>query len=207
MPTKSQVECSALILAAGNSSRLGFPKQSVLINGVPLLRKTFLATFQAMCNPIVVISGANFESDKKILNGLDLDHLNNSDWSKGIGGTIKLGINYLMKNYPENEATIILTCDQPAISGKHLSSLIFLASSSSSEVICSSYKETLGTPVLFKRDFFSELLNLNNDEGAKRIINKIDPPPPSIDLLHGELDIDTENDIILMQKTIRSSQK
>ena len=61
-------------------------------------------------------------------------------------------------------------------------------------IVASFYAETLGTPVLFNKKYFNELLNLKGQEGAKKIINRFLDDTASIPFEKGYIDIDTEVD-------------
>lgn len=200
MTKESQDKTAALILAAGNSSRLGFPKQSVQFKGIPLLEHAVLVAKEAGCSPVFVVSGANSSGDKEILEETEAVIIQNNDWEKGIGSSIKSGLNYILKHHPETPYLILMVCDQPSVSAKHIMDLINIARNKNAEIAGSEYAGTVGTPSLFKSSCFSKLADLKDDEGAKKILLNAGPSATFIKLEKGEFDVDTPQDIENLKK-------
>jgi molybdenum cofactor cytidylyltransferase len=87
---------SILILAAGNSSRLGQSKQLVPIQGEPLLLKSVREAMGAQAESIVVVLGAQAEVHKKIIDTLPVEIVINTNWERGMGSSLKLGLKNLV---------------------------------------------------------------------------------------------------------------
>jgi len=195
MKKGSQDNTTCLILAAGNSSRLGFPKQSVLFKGIPLLLHAYNTAKKAGCHPIFVVSGANLSGDQDILKDSDVNIIYNEDWEKGIGNSIRFGLKKILSAFPECSAVILMVCDQPYLTSEHIIDLIQIANDPGIEVVGSNYGETFGTPVLFKANFFAKLLTIDDHKGAKKLLDQSSPVMRFISLPNGDIDIDTVDDI------------
>jgi len=191
----NRANATCLILAAGNSSRLGFPKQSVLFQGVPLLKHAVTTAIKAGCDPVYVVSGANYEGDLEILSNIIYHHLINKQWEKGIGNSIRFGVKEILSGNPDCPSIILMVCDQPYLTSEHLTKMIEFSTDPSIEVVGSKYNDTLGTPVLFKSAFFPLLMSMQDNMGAKKLLNKSNPSMKFIELENGEIDIDTKEDI------------
>jgi molybdenum cofactor cytidylyltransferase len=70
----------AVVLAAGSSSRMGVPKQTLQFRGQSMLRRAALAALGAGCRPVVVVTGANAELSRRELYGLDVREVLNTRW-------------------------------------------------------------------------------------------------------------------------------
>ena len=68
----SKVGVGAVILAAGSSSRMGSPKQTLQYRGESLLRRAALAALGAGCHPVIVVTGAYAELSRREVEGLDV---------------------------------------------------------------------------------------------------------------------------------------
>jgi molybdenum cofactor cytidylyltransferase len=195
-----ELKIAILILAAGSSSRLGQSKQLLEINGEPLLLHSAKTALQSKANKVLVVLGSEREKHDAILKGLPIEIHYNKDWKKGMGNSLKAGISNLTSF--DINAVIIMVCDQPLLSSLHLNTIIKKYLSSGAPLIASRYADTDGVPALFDKSLFSELLRLEDEQGAKKIINKYKTSLLSIDFPDGEIDLDTAEDYANFQKRI-----
>jgi len=87
----------AIILAAGNSSRLGRPKQLVPYRGQTLLTHTITQIRNAGVHPVVVVTGAFHEEVSDSLDGQQLDIVFNPAWEEGMASGIVAGLSKILK--------------------------------------------------------------------------------------------------------------
>ncbi len=88
----------AVILAAGQSSRFGQPKQLARFCGESLLRRTVDAANAAGCSPIIVVAGSDSEELVPELRDLDVVIVENPGWRRGIGTSIRAGLKVFIKD-------------------------------------------------------------------------------------------------------------
>jgi molybdenum cofactor cytidylyltransferase len=196
-------QIAILILAAGSSSRLGQSKQLLDINGKPLLVHTVNTALQSKANNVLVVLGSEQEKHGAILQGLPIETYYNKDWQKGMGNSIKAGMSCLLSNF-DVSAVIILVCDQPLISSSHINNLIEKYLNTKASLVASGYADTIGVPALFNRSLFQDLLNLEDEQGAKKIINKFKDSLLSLDFPGGEIDLDTVDDYLNFKKRLNT---
>jgi molybdenum cofactor cytidylyltransferase len=183
-----------IILAAGNSSRLGQPKQLLPFKNTTLLKNTIAEALLVSNSTIIVVTGSNHELIEKELQNSKLKITFNPNWELGMSSSIVAGLNELKLLYPDIKNTILTVCDQPFVTSSVFENLINEYNKTNKGIIASSYAETLGTPVLFDQKYFNDLLQLEGQEGAKKIINKFLDNTVSIPFEKGNIDIDTEED-------------
>lgn len=183
-----------IVLAAGSSSRMGRSKQLLEINGEPLLRRCVRISLAVNPGNIVVILGANEKPHREIISQLPVHIISNYYWKTGMGSSIKTGLNYLLQSGAELDAVIILVCDQPALTAEHLRKLTDKFIKTKKSIIASLYSNSSGVPVLFGRSFFSNLLLLGDDQGAKKIVHQFPDQVETVDFPQGAFDLDTEED-------------
>ena len=184
----------AVILAAGGSSRFGQPKQLIPFRGKSLIRRTVDAASQAGCSPVVVVIGRDDEKLRRELNHAGVVTVENAQWQRGIGSSIRCGIHGLINSSADIEATVLLVCDQPAVDVRVIERLIDLRETTGKSIVASSYADTLGVPALFSRSVFEELLSLGDKAGAKSIVLKSLGRVASSPFPEGQFDIDTRED-------------
>lgn len=185
-----------LLLAAGSSSRMGQSKQLMKIGGVPLLVRAAREALAA-CPDLTIVLGAEAEAHRMVLKGMRVNTVENSEWQRGMGNSLKFGLAEVRNNNPGLDAVIIMVCDQPAVTASHLKALMGVGERSTKPIIASSYKDTLGVPVLFKKEFFDELASIGDSHGAAKLIRDHAGDVEKVPLAGGETDLDTINDYLL----------
>jgi molybdenum cofactor cytidylyltransferase len=185
------LKSAIIILAAGASIRLGKPKQLLLYKGKSLVQHVVTEAKNSRADEVVVILGANHDlianeipADKKI------KFIVNDQWEEGMASSIKAGIIFVTKEVSPDFA-ILAVCDQPFIDSALFNKLIDTHLRTNKPIVASQYQHTLGTPVLFDKQFFNELVSLNGDHGARSIILKHPTRLTTIPFPSGHIDIDT----------------
>lgn len=185
-----------LLLAAGSSSRMGQSKQLMKIGGVPLLVRAAREALAA-CADVTIVLGAEAEAHRMVLKGMRVNTVENSEWQRGMGNSLKFGLAEVRNSNPRLDAVIIIVCDQPAVTTSHLKALMDVGERSTKPITASSYKDTLGVPVLFKKEFFDELASIGDSHGAAKLIRDHAGDVEKVQLAGGETDLDTINDYLL----------
>jgi molybdenum cofactor cytidylyltransferase len=184
----------AIVLAAGNSSRLGRPKQLLPYRGQTLLTHTTTEILNAGLHPIVVVTGAFHAEVGDSLRGQSVDIIFNPAWEEGMASGIVAGLSEILSAHPDVDAVIIAVCDQPFISSALLSQLVSAHETSAKGIVASAYANSVGTPVLFGRSYFEQLLALSGSEGAKKLLKQYPDDLATIAFPGGDIDIDTGED-------------
>lgn len=189
-----RLNISVILLAAGSSSRMGQSKQLLDIHGEPLLLHSTKRALECRAQNVIVILGANEQPHRDVIQGLPVNIIPNHYWKSGMGSSIKSGLNYLIRKSPETDAVIIMVCDQPGITTEHLLRLIEAFKQSRSPIVASTYSDTVGVPALFARSFFSNILMLKDEQGAKKIIEQFPERVTPVPFPDGVHDLDTTED-------------
>lgn len=179
-----------VILAAGASTRLGRPKQLLPWQGKTLLQHAVETALAITTNPVVV-TGCNAD---QLVAGIDQTRVHivfNPGWQQGIASSIRCGLQALLNRTPVPDQVIFMVCDQPFVSPDLLLELINERQKSHKSIIASSYAGTLGIPALFDKTHFAQLLDLQGDTGAKKLIGQFQDEVAAVEFPKGEIDIDT----------------
>ncbi len=182
-----------LILAAGNSSRLGKAKQLLSFQGENLLQRAIKAAEKSISNHAVVVLGAYENEIKSIIDFSSSELVVNYNWGEGMSSSMKIGLSNLIKSKNIDQVVIMLS-DQPFVNEILLNSMITTQFESKKGIICCAYDDTLGVPVLFTRKYFEELFSLKIKEGAKKVIYNHLEDCEIIPFDKGAIDIDTQED-------------
>jgi xanthine/CO dehydrogenase XdhC/CoxF family maturation factor/CTP:molybdopterin cytidylyltransferase MocA len=185
---------AAVILAAGSSSRMGRPKQTLKFEDISLLRRSVQAAIGAGCSPVIVVTGANAEHSRAELDGLEVREVWNPRWETGMGSSIGAGISELLDTEPQTSAAVVMLCDQPYVTADVISQIVSDHHRTQRSIVGARYGGGIGVPALFHRSHFDELAGLKGASGAKSVIARHTDTAHFIDLPQAEVDVDTPDD-------------
>ena len=183
-----------VILAAGQSSRLGKPKQLLTLNGLTVLEKAASAALDLNSSPVLVVLGAYADDIKSNVKLQGVDIVVNEGWNEGMASSLRIGIEYMQQNHAHVDGILFLVCDQPYLHSALLKDLVSLQKEKDLPIAASSYGGKIGTPALFHQSTFSSLMLLKGDTGARKLL---DERMNDVAVLHfekGVYDIDTVED-------------
>ena len=189
------IHCASILLAAGDSSRLGRPKQLLKVGAETLLRRTARLACEAGCSHNLVVLGAFADLLRSELLELPVETIINHDWQQGMGSSLSLGMASLQRYKPEPKAVLLLVSDQPAITTELLQSLISETTTSGKSIAASRYAGALGVPAVFSSRLFPSLAALSGDQGARRLFSLHSHDMSVVDFPDGSFDIDTAADV------------
>lgn len=190
-----------VILAAGASSRMGKPKQELLYKGETLLQHAVKAAVSTSCEPVVVVLGASTEVRLPATAGKTVLTAINPKWQEGLSSSIRCGLSALLAAAPQAEGVLFMVCDQPFVEAALLESLLHTKSAGRKGIVACQYKDTFGTPVLFDKAYFDELLYLRGKEGAKKLLFRHSEDVASVSFPLGAVDVDTPEDYAALKRS------
>lgn len=197
--TRKAQSVGIILLAAGASSRLGRPKQLLSYKGKTLLQYSLEQAIASAAEMAVVVLGANKDVFQKEINGYNIHVAINAGWQEGMASSIRTGIKAILETNSSIKAVILAVCDQPFMTTDLLNTLMEAHEKTGKGIVTCTYDNTFGPPVFFHRSFFSELLQLKNDVGARSIVKQHADEVEAIPFPGGILDIDTERDYDLIK--------
>jgi molybdenum cofactor cytidylyltransferase len=193
-----------IILAAGESRRLGEPKQLLTWKGQSFVRHVVISALKANLKPVIVVVGAYGEEVEKEIADLPARIVRNPNWKTGLSSSIKAGISAL----PENSGgAIFLQADQPQVPVPLLKHLVEAHSTTLKPIIAPMIDGRRGNPVLFDRDTFQYFSDLEGDTGGRALFNQF--PVQSINWNDPRVlvDIDTAEDYQRFLKLYQRGEK
>jgi molybdenum cofactor cytidylyltransferase len=185
----------AVILAAGESRRMGFPKQTLPVFGTTMIKHLVHQVFDTACYPITVVLGAHKDKIVPQLKDMPINIIDNPAWKDGMSSSIKMGLvgSYLMTK--AIDGLLIMASDMPHITSQTIKEMIKLAiEHPEKSIVAARYKGINGIPVLFRRSRFEDILNLQKGDQAKSILKNYPDQILSYDFELGQIDLDTKED-------------
>ena len=166
-------DVSALVLAAGRSTRMG-PVNKLLVpvgaGGRAMVRAVVEQLEGSSVRPIVVVTGHEAERVGEALAGTRARLVHNPAYREGLSGSIRAGLAAL----PESAgAAIICLGDMPLVASRHVDKLVAAFDPDEGREICVPvFEGKRGNPVLFARRFFEEVAAIRGDVGARHLIGE-----------------------------------
>jgi molybdenum cofactor cytidylyltransferase len=159
---------AAILLAAGRSSRMGGENKLLAdFGGKPMVRRVTEMALASRARPVLVVTGHMAAEVGAALAGLDVTPIANPDYATGLASSLKAGIRAVPADC---DGALVLLGDMPRIGVEHVDRLIEAFAAAPDTVVVPVHKGRQGNPVLWPRRYFGELLRLEGDAGAKRLI-------------------------------------
>ena len=158
--------CTAILLAAGMSRRMGAANKLLLpLDGVPIIRHAALALVDAGLNEIVVVTGADAGEVTAALKGLPLSFIHNPAYEAGMGSTIAAAANA----FEAGRSLLICLGDMPCVAPATIAAL--LVDGDPGEAIRIPVSQgRRGHPVHFGALYLTAVQKLTGDTGAREIV-------------------------------------
>jgi molybdenum cofactor cytidylyltransferase len=160
---------AAIVLAAGQSSRMGANKLLAGVGGQPMIRRTVAAMRQAVDDTIVV-TGRDAREIEAALDGLPVTFVHNQHFADGLSTSLRAGIENLQ---PDTDAAVIALGDMPLVTPDAVRRLIAAYSPAEHRSVCVPvFGGERGNPVLWGRQHFDALQTLTGDRGARALFDQ-----------------------------------
>ncbi len=160
---------AALVLAAGRSTRMA-PRNKLLeeVAGVPVVRRAVEAVIASQARPVVVVTGHEVDRVRAALAGLEVRFIHNEAFADGLSTSLAKGIASLP---PDSEGALVVLGDMPVVEAGHLDRLIAAFAPEDGRAICVPVAAgRRGNPVLWAARYFSAMLDVEGDTGARHLI-------------------------------------
>lgn len=195
------MEVGLILLVAGASTRLGEPKQTLPYHGESLLQRAVQAALGSVCRPVVVVLAVNIDTTLPELAEVPaVQVVEKPAWQEGMASSIRCGLTNLLQVAPTVAGVIFMVCDQPVADAALLDKLVQEKYKTDKGIAASAYNDTLGTLVFFDKVYFPELLSLNGQEGAKKLVFRYSQDVVSVPFPLGSIDIDTPADYAALRQ-------
>jgi molybdenum cofactor cytidylyltransferase len=185
---------AAVILAAGQSRRLGHPKQLVLFRGEALVHRAARAAVEAGLDPVVVVIAPGADAVRRAVADLPVEVVENPAAEAGMGTSVSLGVTQLRRRGPER-GVLLIVCDQPLLDAHHLAAIVAARQQTGSPVVASEYGGVKGVPVLVGPEILDEVAALDGDRGARDIVRRDPARVTAVPFPGGAVDVDTAEDL------------
>ena len=195
---------AGIILAAGESKRMGSTKQLLPFQGSTMLGQVISQVRQSLLYERIVVLGHDADRIMNDVSFADMNIIINHDYKKGQNSSLIKGLSLVS---PECRAAMFFLADQPLITTAIINRLLTAFESgenTGAAFVIPFYKGHRGNPVIAARKIFPELERLNSDTGARTLFKKYENEILKVDIEDEGIlfDIDTpeDYDIVFQRK-------
>jgi molybdenum cofactor cytidylyltransferase len=158
---------AAVVLAAGESSRFGSPKQLAHWQEKTFIERVVDAALASQAEPVVAVLGAEVEQSRAMLKDRAVNVVVNQNWAEGQSTSMKAGLAKLPQNV---SSAIFLLVDQPLMTPDIIDGLIARYRQTLAPLVWPEFEGKRGNPVLFDRRLFAELNQISGDTGGRPVL-------------------------------------
>jgi molybdenum cofactor cytidylyltransferase len=173
---------AAVVLSAGESSRMGRPKALLPIEGETFIGRIVGSLKRTQVGKILVVLGHNADPLAAALGALSVEILINPNYQLGQLSSLQVAVRTLLPD-PDCDGMLVHLVDHPYIDASLVDRMIRQFYESKKDIVVPRCRGKRGHPVLFSRRLFGELLDAPMDQGAKAVVNA-----------HGDATLEIETD-------------
>jgi len=160
---------SAILLAAGKSSRMGKLKQLMPLGESTILEQTLANLLGSKVTEVIVVLGYKAEEVVKRLSGKPIKVVVNPLYRKGMGTSIAAGLKFVDS---QAQAVMLTLGDQPYVDSPTIDRLIDAFSSNKKGIAIPTHQGQRGHPLIFALKYQAQLSHLSGDIGGREIIKE-----------------------------------
>ncbi len=183
----------AMILAAGESKRMGKPKLLLPYGEKTIIETIVKTVVSSNVENTLVILGSDREKIEEKIKNFPVKIVYNLDFRSGMLSSVQCGFKAVPE---ETRAILVVLGDQPKISADVINKLINAYKSTGKGIVLPVYKKERGHPVLIDVKYGEEVENLSPDVGLRGTVYNHPEDILEVDVETSSIfqDIDYESD-------------
>ena len=190
---KFKIGC--LVMAAGNAKRFRANKLAAEFQGKPLIRHALEAVPRELFSQVVVVT--QYPEIEAMAEEFRFRPIRNPHPDYGISYTIRLGTE-AMRNC---DAILYMVSDQPLLGERTVERVVKCWQENPADIVGAAHEGKRGNPCIFPREFFGELMALQEDHGGNQVIRSHPERLRTVEVNPRELtDVDTPETLEKLEK-------
>jgi molybdenum cofactor cytidylyltransferase len=183
----------AIVLAAGESRRMGSPKMILPYEGMTIIEKVLENILASGVEKVVTVIGAHNDEVLRVIERFPVMHCYNSNFKKGMLSSVKCGFGFLPGDF---RAALVFLGDQPMVETSVIDKMIDVYNESGKGLLVPVFDNKRGHPLLAEKKYRNEIIRLDDPEGLKGLLRR--HPDDILEVVTGNpsvlMDIDTRED-------------
>jgi molybdenum cofactor cytidylyltransferase len=196
-------QIEGIVLAAGLSTRMGTPKLTLEIGGIPIIRHVVRAALESELHRVILVVGPPGSGSAEALGSVAanprLSQVVNPYPQAGMSSSMRKGMESLDS---EAAGVMILLGDQPGITENIINKLLAAFRRAQTKIIVPCVRGRRTTPVIFHGTLFSELMEETGDIGGRNVLKRHADQVVEFEMGqdYDDTDLDTPEDLDKMRR-------
>jgi molybdenum cofactor cytidylyltransferase len=166
----------AIVLAAGNSTRMGEQKVLLSFNGVTVIEHIVNKLANAALSEIIVVAGKDAKGIRSALHEANAVVVENPDVERGMLSSVRIGIESLGGDVG---GCLICLGDQPALQSSVIEAVVAAGAKSQSNIVVPEYRDRRGHPIYISHKYFANIMTSYDETGLRGLLQEFS------DMVHG----------------------
>jgi molybdenum cofactor cytidylyltransferase len=159
----------AVVLAAGESKRMGQPKMLLPFKESTILETVIRSLLDANIPNVLVVLGAESARLSELLRNYPVQPIYNPNYSQGMLSSVQAGFAALPS---EAQSVLVVLGDHPMVSGSIITRLMTASQTAPDSIVLPVYQGRRGHPVLIPSRYRSEIATLSHSVGLRQLLQR-----------------------------------
>jgi len=159
---------SAVLLAAGESRRMGAFKQLLPLGGKTFVERCVDNLLASRVDDCIVVTGHREAEVRNAIGDRPVRFAHNPDYRDGMSSSIKRGVNAILK---EARACLLALVDQPQVGPDVINRVIEAYEKDETLIVIPTYEGRNGHPVILDLKLRDEILAIDPDQGLRQVVH------------------------------------
>jgi molybdenum cofactor cytidylyltransferase len=162
------MKISAIVLAAGQSTRMGMIKLLLDLDGGTIVERVVNVLLRSKVDEVIVVVGYEGDRVRRRFLGKDVQVVYNRDYHEGMAASIREGLRHIDQTA---HGVLIALGDHPLMTADTIDKLIDTYRKADKGIVCPTYEGKRGHPVIFNFKRYGEALSsLRGDVGGRAVV-------------------------------------
>lgn len=196
---------SAILLAAGRSSRMGKLKQLLPFGSETIVEACARNLYAAGITQVTAVTGHEADRVEAVLHPMGVRCVRNRDYAQGMTGSVRLGV---LCQESSCEAVVLALSDQPHVPPALILALIERYLRGNSLIVKPRYQAQSGHPIVLSHKLFPEILRLSPDSRLDALTRRYVEQTDYLETVESAVveDLDTEQEYLELLRRLRPQQ-
>jgi molybdenum cofactor cytidylyltransferase len=159
---------SAILLAAGESRRMGSFKQLLPLSGKSFVRCCVDNLLASKVSEVIVVTGHQESLIREELAGRPVKLAHNTDYRRGMGSSVKRGLEAVSTN---SDAVLVALVDQPQIAPDIIDKVIDAYEAERPLIAIPAYHGRNGHPIILDMRLRDEIAGMDPELGLRQVVH------------------------------------